>query len=125
MFQKTYLITTNCQKKSEIPLFWQICIHFCPILQPCRSLIQCQIWLILFFLFASHHIVMSSKKKSFTITYLNEFHEPNILKNFNFGTFLPYFRPCRPLIWYQISVNFCYLFKIHYIFMSSYINHSQ
>ena len=114
-------------------IFWKTSIlaNFCsflPYFRPCRSLIWYQISVILCYLFRIHYIIINSNINHSQWTIALSFFFQNIQKTSilaHFRSFLPYFRPCRPLILCQIWVILFYLFRICYTIIISNLNHSQ
>ena len=117
-----YFIVFNSQKVQKNINF----DPFSPYLQPCRPLIGCKIWVILFYLFRLYNIDLIFIINHWQWTILldliaKKFKKTSILTHF--CTFLPYLRPFWPLIGCKIWVILFYLFRLHNIVLIPIINY--
>ena len=128
MFHKELFDHIWWYKNSEKLKFWSIFVHFpsiCGFIDPLFNskyglfYSNCLNYL--------HHTIMSACINVWQWTLITSDWQ-KIQRNhslINFCLFLPYLRPCRPLIQCQIWVILCYLFRLYDIIMNSIINHSQ
>ena len=128
MFHKDLFVYIWWLKNWEKSQFWSIFVHFCPICGFIDPLFNSK-----YGLFYSnclnylHHTIMSACINVWQWTLITSDWQ-KIQRNhslINFCLFLPYLRPCRPLIQCQIWVIFFYSFRNIYNNMLFSINHNN